>query len=56
MSAGVQGYWKPFQTGIIISTQSLIELTEELLNEAYNFVMPHSVAKKKWKKIDFTAV
>ena len=37
---GRTGAWKPFQTGIIISTQSLIELTYELLSENYEFVIP----------------
>ena len=40
LSISANGHWKPFQTGLIISTQSLIELAAELLNENYDFVIP----------------
>lgn len=34
------GSWKPFQTGIIISTVSIIQLTKYLLdNEGFDFVL-----------------
>lgn len=40
LSFGVKGDWKPFQKGIILTTQSLIDVTEYLLIEKnYNYIL-----------------
>ena len=40
MKVGKKGQWKPFQTGILITTKSIIELSAFLLNNRkYKFVM-----------------
>ena len=39
ISIGKQAQWKPVQTGVILSTQSIIEIAEHLLSCGYNFVL-----------------
>ena len=38
---GQSGHWKPFQTGVLISTTSIIDLSQYLLNyQEYSFILP----------------
>lgn len=40
LTTGEKGHYKPVQTGVIISTNSILHLTEYLLNDkAYKFVL-----------------
>src|SRR5688572_29064402 len=39
LSIGNKGAWKPVQTGIILTTQSIINVTENLLASGYQFIL-----------------
>ena len=39
LKIGERGYWKPVQTGIIMSTTSVLEIQDELLNAGYKFLL-----------------
>lgn len=39
LSIGNKGAWKPVQTGIILTTQSIINVTEHLLASGYQFIL-----------------
>uniref|UniRef100_A0A0K2T8K3 Putative LOC756056 [Strongylocentrotus purpuratus] n=1 Tax=Lepeophtheirus salmonis TaxID=72036 RepID=A0A0K2T8K3_LEPSM len=39
MSFRKKGYWKPRQTGIIISTTSILPLHKEFLDEGFSFIL-----------------
>lgn len=36
---GDKGYWKPVQTGVVMSTTSVLELQEELLGSGHHFLL-----------------
>lgn len=40
MKVGIDGRWKPFQTACIISTQTVLELSNYLLSNGFTFFLP----------------
>lgn len=39
LSIGEKGMWKPVQTGIILTTTSILDISEQLLSSGYQFVL-----------------
>lgn len=44
---GEKGHWKPVQTGIILSTTSILEIQERLLNEGLPFLLTSRFSQDK---------
>ena len=47
MKIGEAGYWKPCQKGIVLSTLSVLELTERLLGEGLCFLLTARLSQDK---------
>ena len=54
MSVGSKGEWKPIQMGVILSTTSVLDIQEELLDKGHKFLLKLRLTQVNYGKFAVT--